>query len=214
MNRSFFYRHFKYWLKVNRSKFLVEPYIAHVRKNSFRVYFRGCKGLIFLKVNRWGEFSIWSYFKSEIVNQHFVKFYGETDKDENVLMDWCWDFDYFLKKNALDVFYCDYCTDKSGNTSETFSSRSKFLIKHSYVPFLNWCNEILFQADCIAFYENYTKIGQKKTILNATLPHEEREFINALSTNKKDLNANDQPIYIFDKPKKSQFRILGDFEQI
>lgn len=214
MNRSFFYRHFKYWLNKNRKEFLVEPYIAHVRKNSFRVYFRGCKGLIFLLVNRSGEFSVWSYYKSEAVRQNFIEFYGKAYKDENILMDWCYDIDYSLKKNAQGAYYCDFCIDENGKPFKTFCTRSEFLIKQTYTHFLKWSNEVLAKSDCIAFYQNYTKIGQKKIILNATIPHRERDLINNLvpvdgpTIKNKRLDSNNRPIYIFDIPKKWKFRVL------
>ncbi|WP_127716731.1 hypothetical protein [Halobacteriovorax sp. HLS] len=200
MNKSFFYRDFKYWLKRNRSKFLVEPYIAHVRKDQFRVYFRGCKGLIYLKVDRWGEFSIWSYFKSELVKMHYEKHYSDRYQYEGALIDWVESFDTSVWREDNGKYFCEFCSILPDRHREYYKSRSDLMIDHCYSPFLEWCNEVLAKSDCIAFYECYTEVGVRKEILNAP--------------SKRGLNSIDQVIYVFDIPKRTKFKIIEGEEPV
>lgn len=126
MNRSFFYRHFKNWIKINRSKFLIEPYILRVRKNEFRVYFRGLGNCYFLNVNKYGDFSLLSRYHSS----HFADYSYE----------WVADFDYVIE-NEGSGFYCKLCRGGGDRTFDLFQTREEFVVNHSYIPFLEWINK-------------------------------------------------------------------------
>ena len=203
MNRSFLYKNFRNWLKENRSRFKVEPYITDVTKDSFRVHFRGIRGIC-LVVNRGSEFSIWSFCKDSIIFESYKNYYGEIvvnqkSRDEfNSLSDWVADFDLVCHRDTAGKYFCDLCDEGQPQ----FGTREELYRVHSYEPFLVWVNTILANADCIVFYVNYTLVGIKEEILKRNNTCAQRKLLDEIveidGTKSISRSINDKPFYIFD----------------
>jgi len=110
---------------MNRSKFRFIPYITNVTKNSFRVQFHGLGNIVFLRVQKGYEFSMWTNLVSQRINYPW---------------DWVGDFDLLEHKSTIG-YYCGFCTE--GEYKKYYKNRKDMYEKHCYEPFLEWCNERL-----------------------------------------------------------------------
>jgi hypothetical protein len=128
MNRSFFYKNFSTWLKINRSRFLFSPYIVNVKRNSFYIQFHGLGNILYAHVLKRGDFSIWTNLIAA-KSQH--------------PWDWVGDFDIIEKKTSAG-YQCDLCTQ-----TKYFKNRNELYSQHSYEFFLEWCNEKLIPSHFI-----------------------------------------------------------------
>jgi len=178
MNKSFFYKDFKYWLKENRCRFKTcTPYISKVSQKSFCVMFQECGGLLYLLVDKHGEFSVWSHYTGKDILKKFTVLYGEEEIDKydkgnyRTLTDWVADFDYIFKKNAFGNYFCELCeianqVEGGREFYSIYKTRRDFLRTESYEPFLEWCNEKIVPSHHIIFYESYTKLGELEDVLS------------------------------------------------
>lgn len=160
MNKSFFYKDFKYWLKENRSRFICTPYISNVQNRSFHVMFQETNGFLIVSVTKGGQFTIWS----RCSDKEYLK------SGHLLINDWIEDFDYALKKEADGSFYCDLCrqydeTEHGKFFDDFYDSRKSLLRDHCYGPFLKWCNKTIIPEHHIVIYPQYTKIGVLDDIL-------------------------------------------------
>ena len=125
------YRHFKAWLKFNKHRFIREPYIAKVRRDSFYIYFRGLRNNLFVQINfKNSIFSLWSNLEAP---------YRE-------LWDWVGDFDLHLKKDSYG-FYCDFCLER-----KYYKMKHQLYEEHSFNALLVWCNEKLVKGNYIVHH--------------------------------------------------------------
>jgi hypothetical protein len=109
---------------MNRSRFRFIPYITDVKKNLFTVKFHGLGNIVFLKVQKGHEFSMWTNLVSQRINYPW---------------DWVADFDLLEQKSSRG-YSCGLC---EGDYKKYYLNRKDMYIEHCYEPFLEWCNEKL-----------------------------------------------------------------------
>lgn len=173
MNKSFFYKDFKYWLKENRSRFSCRPFITRVRRDSFLVMFQECNRLVYLCADKTGNFSVWSQYSGDVVLEKMISLYGKKEIERygaashSSLNDWIADFDYLLKQDDQGNYFCELCKTEEGmGFYSIYKTRKEFLRHESYEPFLKWCNEKINPANHIVFFPHHTQIGKLEDILN------------------------------------------------
>jgi len=153
MNRSFFFKDFKYWLKINRNRFIRNIYIRNVQKNYYNIYFQGLEKYLVATVKRGGEFSIWALTPLEIIDKDFPI--------AKCLFDWIGDFDLYISRDHFGRFYWNYEEEKNGiysTRTQYIDNRNKFYVENCWEPFLKWTNEKLISGNEIRYFQSYVKI--------------------------------------------------------
>lgn len=157
MRRAFFHRNFKKWLKENRNKFSYIPYLYEVKRKSFKVFFVGLKGYVYLQVTKNGEFSIWTKIRSSKIKYPW---------------DCLADFDITEKKHG-NLFSCGLCEVPRSSKVGLFK-RDELHIEHSYLPLLQWCNQNLIYGNCLINFKVSNKESGGSMIINS-LEYQSRE---------------------------------------
>lgn len=128
IKNDFIYLNFKTWLRKNKHRFNVTPYIKKGSRTSFRVIFQGVKQLE-IKFDKDGGVNLLGF-------------------DEGVLISWCiTDFDPIEARSDLG-YYCYFNPDPI-----YYKTRSKVWEVLCYEGILRWANEKLNSETSLCLYE-------------------------------------------------------------